>query len=61
MEEETMEVVTTWNHYIISHLRYDGPSGRPVIMFFIPHAVGTVDHLQYVTDNDVDEFQVVTG
>ena len=56
-----MKVVTTWNHYIISHLRYDGPSGRPVIMFLIPHAVGTVDHLQSVTDNDIDDFQIVTG
>ena len=30
-------------------------------MFFLPHIYDTIDHLQYVSDEDIDEFQGVIG
>ena len=54
--EEVTEVATAWNQPIISHHRNGGPTGRPHIMFFLPHTYDTTDHLQCVSDEDIDEF-----
>ena len=61
LREEVTEVATAWNQHTISHYRNGGPTGRPDIMFFLPHIYDTIDHLQYVSDEDIDEFQGVIG
>ena len=45
----------------MSHRRNGEPMGRPDIMFFLPHIFDTIDHLIYVSDEDIDEFQGVIG
>ena len=30
-------------------------------MFFLPHTCDTIDHLLYVSDEDIDEFQGAIG
>ena len=61
LREEVTKVAAAWNQHIISHHRNGGPTGRPDIMFFLPHTYDTIDHLQYVSDEDIDEFQGVIG
>ena len=59
--EEVTEVAIAWKQHITSHHRNGGPTGRPDIMFFSPHTYDTIDHLQYVRDEDNDKFQGVLG
>ena len=61
LREEVTEVATVWNQHIISHHRNGRLTGRPDIMFFLPHTYDTIDHLQCVSDEDIDEFQGVIG
>ena len=61
LREEITEVATAWNQHIISHHRNGGPTGRPGIMFFLPCTYDTIDHLQYVSDEYIVEFQCVIG
>ena len=61
LREEVTEAATAWNQHIISHHRNGGATGRPDIMFFLHHTYDTIDHLQYVSDQDIDEFQSVIG
>ena len=56
--EEVTEVATALNQHIISHHRNDGPTGR-LDFFFFYHTYDTIDHLQDVKDEDIDEFQGV--
>ena len=61
LREEVKEVATAWNQHKISHRRNGGPTRRSDIMFFLPHIYDTIDHLQYVSDEDIDELQGVIG
>lgn len=61
LHEEITEVATAWNKHIISHHRNSGPTGQPDVMFLLPHTYDTKDHLQYDSDEDIDEFQCVKG
>ena len=58
---EVTDVATAWNQHIISHLRNGGPMGQPDVMFLWPHIYDTKDHLQYDSDEGIDEFHCVIG
>ena len=46
----------TWTPFSVHH-RYGGRSD----FFFLTDTYETLDHLQYVSDDDVDKFQIVIG
>nr|XP_017208764.1 uncharacterized protein zmp:0000000984 [Danio rerio] len=55
IEEELQQVVHLWNTHIIRRSRSAvAPSGRPILMYTIPHLFGGQDYLKEVSQNSVD-------
>ncbi|XP_070410032.1 uncharacterized protein [Nothobranchius furzeri] len=55
IEEELQQVVHLWNTHIIRRSRHAiAPSGRPILMYTIPHLFGGHDHLREVSQEAVD-------
>lgn len=55
LQEELQQVVHLWNTHIIRRSRSAvAPSGRPILMYTIPHLFGGQDYLKEVSQNSVD-------
>ena len=54
LQKELYQIATEWNiHHITSKMNNDGPSGKPVVMYFTPALYDTRDYGFRVNQEDV--------
>ena len=56
LRKELKEIASDWNVHIISSSRYQGPSGRPDTMCFLPHLYNRQNLGIEVDNEEIDEF-----
>ena len=61
LRKELADIANEWNRHLLSPNRNNTQSGRPDVMYFLPHLYGTTDHMISIDTAEVDEFIDITS
>ena len=60
LRKELVDIANEWNRHLLSPNRNNTQSGRPDVIYFLPHLYGTTDHMISIDTAEVDEFIDIT-
>ena len=58
--KELADMAKEWNRHLLSPNRKNTPSGRPDVLYFLPHFYVTVNHMISIDTDFSDEFGELT-
>ena len=61
LRKELADIANEWNRHLLSPNRNNTQSGRPDVMYFLPHLYGTTDHMISIDTAEVDDFIDITS
>ena len=61
LRKELADIANEWNRHLLSPNRNNTQSGRPDVMYFLPHLYGTTDHMISIDTAETDEFIDITS
>ena len=61
LRKELTDIANEWNYHLLSPNRNNTPSGRPDVMYFLPHPYGTTDHMISIDKAETNEFIDITS
>ena len=56
LRKELTDIASEWNRHLLSPNKNNTPSGRPAVMYFLPHLYGTTGHMISIDAAETDEF-----
>ena len=54
--KELTDIASEWNRHLLSPNKNNTPSGRPDVMYFLPHLYGTTGHMISIDAAETEEF-----
>ena len=60
LQKELVDIENEWIRHLLSPNRNNTQSGRPDIMYFLPHLYGTTDHMISINTAKNDKFINIT-
>ena len=61
LRKELTDIANEWNRHLFSPNRNNAPSGRPDVMYLLPHFYGTANHMISMATAGTDEFIDITS
>ena len=61
LRKELTDIANEWNCHLLSPNRHSTPSGKPEVIYFLPHLYGTTDHIISIKTAETDECVDITS